>query len=65
MRLPRRVRTPRNRLVAGHEQPHDDDMYVVLALMKHLLDTLIPPAGGPQRDVDARFAELVERYHHT
>lgn len=40
-------------------------MYAIVALIRHLVDALIPPPGGPQRDIDARFADLVKDFNVT
>ena len=37
----------------------------ILMLLNRMLDVAIPPNGGPQKDIDARFASIVEGYYKT
>lgn len=37
-------------------------MEAVLGLISYLLDRFIPPAGGPQEHIDARFADIVANF---
>ncbi len=38
-------------------------MYVLLSLISRLVDILFPPAGGTKAEIDAKFDDLVARYH--
>ena len=40
-------------------------VFTLLVLMGRLLDAAIPPAGGPQSAIDARFAEIVDDFRLT
>jgi len=37
-------------------------MATLLALLDRLIDMMFPPPGGSQRDVDARFDEIVKNF---
>lgn len=38
-------------------------MYTILSLIDRLVDSLFPPPGGAKADIDAKFDDLVGRYH--
>ena len=33
----------------------------ILMLFNRLLDTVVPPVGGPQKEIDRRFAAIVDQ----
>jgi hypothetical protein len=37
-------------------------MTALLALLDRLIDVVFPPPGGSQKEIDTRFAEIVENF---
>lgn len=40
-------------------------MAAILMLLNKMFDAAVPPTGGPQKDIDARFSAIVENYYRA